>query len=89
MKNINSNLKLNIDIEIYKAKGNITVHRKLFDDYKLDYKPKNIPDLIRYLESKKYKIICFDTTRIRDKNKIYICIERTIKNKAYKEYEDE
>lgn len=48
----------------------------MLKDYNLTYKPKSIPDLIKYLESKKYKIIAFDTTHIRDENKISICIDK-------------
>lgn len=68
-------MKASIDLEIHET-TNIIRSGQMFKDYNLTYKPKNIPDLIKYLESKKYRIIAFDTTHIRDENKICICIDK-------------
>ncbi|KLI18798.1 hypothetical protein [Brachyspira hyodysenteriae] len=68
-------MKASIDLEIHETTGR-SRSGQMFKDYNLTYKPKSIPDLIKYLESKKYKIIAFDTTHIRDENKISICIDK-------------
>lgn len=68
-------MKASIDLEIHETTNRIR-SGQMFKDYNLTYKPKNIPDLIKYLESKKYRIIAFDTTHIRDENKICICIDK-------------
>lgn len=67
--------KISIELEIHET-TNRSRSGQMFKDYNLTYKPKSIPDLIKYLESKKYKIIAFDATHIRDENKISICIDK-------------
>ncbi|KLI53772.1 hypothetical protein [Brachyspira hyodysenteriae] len=67
--------KISIELEIHET-TNRSRSGQMFKDYNLTYNPKSIPDLIKYLESKKYKIIAFDTTHIRDENKISICIDK-------------
>lgn len=79
--------KISIKLEIHET----TIGSRsgqMFKDYNLTYKPKNIPDLIEYLESKKYKIIAFDTTHIRDENKISICIDKKKKKVTRNKEED-
>ena len=68
-------MKASIDLEIHET-TNRSRSGQMFKDYNLTYKPKSIPDLIKYLESKEYKIIAFDATHIRDENKISICIDK-------------
>ena len=68
-------MKASIDLEIHETTSR-SRSGQMFKDYNLTYKPKSIPDLIEYLESKKYKIIAFDATHIRDENKISICIDK-------------
>ena len=70
-------MKLDIDIKIYEGHFKSVYTRKsMFKDYKLNYKPKSITDLIEYLKSKKYKIVAFDTFDLISKNTIHISIEK-------------